>query len=54
LPSIVVSPQRRFTAMERASNVLFVAMHVSALLVFLVPVSWKLIALAVGGYSVRM
>jgi stearoyl-CoA desaturase (delta-9 desaturase) len=53
--SILVSPSmRRFTAAERVSNVLFVALHVSTLLVFLVPASWKLVALAVGGYSVRM
>ena len=40
--------------MERVSNVLFVLMHVSLLLVFVVPVSWPVVALALGGYVVRM
>ncbi len=54
MSSIVVPQLRHFTAVERLSNVLFVALHVSALTVFVVPCSWRLIALAVGGYVVRM
>jgi stearoyl-CoA desaturase (delta-9 desaturase) len=40
--------------MERISNALFVLMHLSLLLVFVVPVSWPVIALALGGYGLRM
>jgi stearoyl-CoA desaturase (Delta-9 desaturase) len=48
-------PQARpFSAMERLSNALFVAIHASVLLVFVVPFSWKLVALALGGYGLRM
>jgi len=54
LPSIVAPRLHRFTAAEHVSNVLFVAMHLSALLVFVVPFSWRLVALAAGGYGVRM
>jgi stearoyl-CoA desaturase (delta-9 desaturase) len=52
--SSVAQPLRRFTAMEHLSNVLFVAIHGAALLVFVVPFSWKVAALALGGYLVRM
>jgi stearoyl-CoA desaturase (delta-9 desaturase) len=53
--SHVAAPRiRRFSAMERVSNVLFVAMHLSLLLVFVVPVSWHVVALALGGYALRM
>jgi stearoyl-CoA desaturase (Delta-9 desaturase) len=48
------SPLRRFTPIERVSNALFVGMHLSLLLVFVVPLSWKVGALALGGYGVRM
>ena len=41
---------RRFSAIEHVSNVLFVAIHLSLLLVFVVPVSWKVLGLAVAGY----
>ncbi len=51
---ILALPLRRFTPMERVSNVLFVAMHVSLLLVFVVPLSWHVAALALGGYALRM
>jgi stearoyl-CoA desaturase (delta-9 desaturase) len=54
LSHILASPLRRFTPAERLSNVLFVVMHLSVLLVFVVRVSWPLVALAVGGYGVRM
>jgi stearoyl-CoA desaturase (Delta-9 desaturase) len=54
LSSILASHVRRFTTQERVSNVLFVVMHLSVLMVFMVPVSWRLIGLAVGGYGVRM
>jgi stearoyl-CoA desaturase (delta-9 desaturase) len=54
LSSLVVPHLRYFTPVERLSNVLFVALHVSALTVFVVPCSWRLVALAVGGYVVRM
>ncbi len=40
--------------MEHVSNVLFVAIHVSLLFVFVVPASWKVVALACGGYGLRM
>jgi stearoyl-CoA desaturase (delta-9 desaturase) len=50
----VCRPLRRFSGMERVSNVLFVAIHLSLFLVFFVPLSFKVIALAVGGYGLRM
>jgi len=50
----IASQLRRFSAIEHVSNALFVAMHLSLLFVFLVPVSWKVVALALGGYGVRM
>ena len=40
--------------MEHVSNALFVVIHLSLLLVFVVPFSWKVLALAVGGYLLRM
>jgi stearoyl-CoA desaturase (delta-9 desaturase) len=40
--------------MEHVSNALFVLIHLSLLLVFVVPFSWKLVALALGGYLLRM
>lgn len=48
------SPLRRFSAMEHVSNALFVALHLSLFFVFLVPLSWKVAALALGGYGLRM
>jgi stearoyl-CoA desaturase (delta-9 desaturase) len=45
---------RRFTLIEHVSNALFVAMHASLLLVFLVPLSRGALALALGGYALRM
>jgi stearoyl-CoA desaturase (delta-9 desaturase) len=36
------------------SNAFFVAIHASILLVFVVPCSWKVLGLALGGYTVRM
>jgi stearoyl-CoA desaturase (delta-9 desaturase) len=54
LSSIIASRMRRFTTMEHVSNALFVAMHLSVLFVFFVPISWKVIALAAGGYGLRM
>lgn len=53
-PPSVPSPSRPFTAMEWLSNVLFVAIHAAALLVFVVPHSWTVLALAFGGYGLRM
>ncbi len=47
-------PLRRFTAMERVSNALFVLIHLSLLLVFVEPLSWTIVALALGGYALRM
>jgi stearoyl-CoA desaturase (delta-9 desaturase) len=47
-------PLRRFTPLEYASNVLLVAMHAAVLLVFFVPLSWKVAGLAFGGYLLRM
>lgn len=40
--------------MEHVSNVLFVVIHLSLLLVFVVTPSWKVLALALGGYGLRM
>jgi len=54
LPPSIASPPRRFTATERVSNTLFVAIHAAAVLVVAVPFSWKLLALAIGGYLLRM
>ena len=52
---ILASPRvRRFTAIEIVSNTLFVAMHLALFLVFAVPLSWKVGALAIGGYVLRM
>ena len=48
------SRSRSFTAMEHVSNALFVAMHLAAVSVFLVPVSWRVLALALGVYGLRM
>ena len=45
---------RPFSPMEHVSNVLLVAIHASVLLVFVVPFSWKLVVLALGGYVLRM
>jgi stearoyl-CoA desaturase (Delta-9 desaturase) len=45
---------REFTAVEHVSNALFVAIHGAALLVLIVPFSWKVVYLALGGYLVRM
>ena len=53
--SSVVSPRvRPFTTMEHVSNVIFVAMHLSLLFVFVVPASTKVVLLALGGYGLRM
>lgn len=54
MSSITASPLRRITALEHLSNVLFVVMHLSVLFVFVVPVSWPVVALAFGGYLLRM
>jgi stearoyl-CoA desaturase (delta-9 desaturase) len=51
---VVAARLRRFTAIEHVSNVLFVVLHVSLLLVFVVPLSSKVLALALLGYAVRM
>ncbi len=50
----ILQQRRPYQVMEHVSNILFVLMHLSLLLVFVVPVSWKVLALAVGGYAVRM
>ncbi len=52
--SALASPLRRFTAMEHVSNVIFVAMHLSLVLVFFVRFSWPAVAIALGGYALRM
>jgi stearoyl-CoA desaturase (delta-9 desaturase) len=49
-----MSPSRPFTAKEHVSNVLFVALHAAVILAFFVPFSWKLLALALVGYAIRM
>jgi hypothetical protein len=45
----VVPPRRRFRPIEHVSNALLVLMHIALLLVFVVPFSWKMLALLVGG-----
>ena len=45
---------RRFTVMEHVSNALFVAIHLSLLFAFVVRPSAKVVALALGGYALRM
>jgi stearoyl-CoA desaturase (delta-9 desaturase) len=47
-------PKRRFAAIEHVSNALFVGIHLAVLFAFVVPCSWKVIALALGSYVVRM
>ena len=54
LSSILAPRVRCFTRMEHVSNALFVAIHLSLLLVFVVPLSWKVGAIALGGYGLRM
>ncbi len=54
MSSSATLPSRRFTPMEHVSNALFVAMHAAVLLVFFIPFSWKLLALAIGSYGLRM
>ena len=49
-----IAPTRPVTAMQVVSDALFVAMHLALLLVFVFPLSWKLLALALGGYLLRM
>ena len=44
----------RSVAVGYLSTVLTIAMHLSVLLVLLVPVTWKLVALAAGSYVIRM
>jgi stearoyl-CoA desaturase (delta-9 desaturase) len=41
-------------AADYISAVLFVAMHLAVLLVFLIPFHWSLVALAVGSYLIKM
>ncbi len=45
---------RRYRPMECVSNALFVAMHLALLLVFVMPLSGRVLALAIGGYMLRM
>jgi len=52
--SLAAPPVRRFTPIEIVSNALFVGMHLAVLLVFVVPLSAKVGALATGGYVLRM
>ncbi len=54
MSSASVQRIRTFTPVEHVSNVLFVVIHAALLLVFVVPFSWKLGALALGGYLLRM
>jgi stearoyl-CoA desaturase (Delta-9 desaturase) len=50
----LTADKRRMRPAGVASNVLFVVIHAAALLAFFVPFSWGLLALALGGYLVRM
>jgi hypothetical protein len=52
--SLAAPPVRRFTPIEIVSNALFVGMHLAVLLIFVVPLSAKVGALATGGYVLRM
>jgi stearoyl-CoA desaturase (delta-9 desaturase) len=54
VPYSIASHLRRFSAIENAANAFFVVLHLSVLFVFVVPVSWKIIAFTLGSYSVRM
>jgi stearoyl-CoA desaturase (delta-9 desaturase) len=54
LSSVAALPLRRFTVLERVSNALFVVVHLSVVLVFVVPLSWKVVLLASCGYALRM
>ena len=54
MSSITASHLRRYSAMELFSNGLFVVMHASVLFVFVLPISWTVVALAAGGYVLRM
>ena len=54
LSALSAPPLRRFTAKERVSNALFVAVHLSLLFAFVVHPSAKVVALALGGYVLRM
>ncbi len=54
MPLLTASRLRHVTAMDRVSNVLFVAIHASVLFVVLFPPTWKLGALALGSYLLRM
>ena len=49
-----IAPTRPVTVMQVVSDALFVAMHLALLLVFVFPLTWKLLALAFGGYLLRM
>ncbi|MGD0675013.1 MAG: fatty acid desaturase [Polyangiaceae bacterium] len=48
------APEGRRGLMDSLSDVLFVAMHLAFFLVFLVPISWKVVLMAAVGYLVRM
>jgi stearoyl-CoA desaturase (Delta-9 desaturase) len=52
--SVIAAPLRRFSAMEHVSNVLFVVLHLSLLFALFVPVSLRILALALVGYGLRM
>ncbi|MDP9152240.1 MAG: acyl-CoA desaturase [Myxococcota bacterium] len=50
----IAPTRRRYRPMECVSNALFAAMHLALLLVFFVPFSGRMLALAVAGYLLRM
>lgn len=54
MPTEAAQPIRRFQPMQHVSNALLVSMHLAVLLVFIVPFSWKMLALCAGGYALRM
>ena len=45
---------RPMTSMQYVSDALFIMMHGALLFVLVFPVTWKLIAMALGGYAFRM
>src|SRR5579885_1000893 len=47
-------PARRIRAMSVLSSALLLVIHLSCFTAFWLPVSWQLVALALGGYLLRM
>ena len=54
MPPANATTPRNSRSLDWISTALFVAMHLALLFVFVVPFSWKLVLLAIGGYTLRM